>query len=221
MEAHLHEESKLWSFLVLFQKPKQECKEEKQKEESNMKKSKRTASAGHILSTFWSSFYTYYISFRSLGSYKFNALNGVRIRAETKKLWPFEDNHTKLSENFAAAKSACENFAVVKPPAGTRVPLCKFKFHFSSCESSCEIISKSRNHLQVVKSQIQLAKWTILTCKIFTSCIWTCKIHLCNLKYLWPTQLDFLLKIFCVNFYFSPCKNLKILLGYLGYLKGG
>ena len=32
-------------------KANQECKEEKQREESNMKKSKRTATVGHILST--------------------------------------------------------------------------------------------------------------------------------------------------------------------------
>ena len=81
-----------------------------------MKKFKRRADAGHIPSTFWSPFFTYYISFRSLGSQKFNASNGVQIGAETKKLWPFKDNRTKLSENFAAAKSACENFAVVESP---------------------------------------------------------------------------------------------------------
>ena len=65
-----------------------------------------------------------------------------------------------------------------------------------SCESSCEIISKLWNHLQVAKSQIQLAKWTISTCEIFTSCIWTWEIHLCNLRYLRPTQLDFFSRYF-------------------------
>ena len=75
-------------------------------------------------------------------------------------------------ENFTTAKSTCENFArcfaATKPPASTRVPLRKLKFHLHSCEPRCEItsklwiklqiISKLRNHLQVVKSQIQLAK---------------------------------------------------------------
>ena len=51
MEAHLHEESKLWSFLFLCQKSKQECKEKKQRKESNMKKSKRTETVGPILKT--------------------------------------------------------------------------------------------------------------------------------------------------------------------------
>ena len=152
-----------------------------------MKKSKRTASIRHILSPSGNPFYTYYISFRSSGSQESNALNNVWIKSETKNLWPFEDNRTKLSENFASC------LAAVKPPVSTCVPLRKFKFQFCSYESSCEIISNSWNHLQVAKSQIQLAKWTILTWEIFTSYIWTCEIHLCNLIYLRPTQLDFLL----------------------------
>ena len=59
-------------------------------------------------------------------------------------------------------------FAAAKPPASTRVPLHKLELHFRSCEPNCEItsklqiklqiISKLWNHLQVAKSQIQLAK---------------------------------------------------------------
>ena len=59
-------------------------------------------------------------------------------------------------------------FAAAKPPASTRVPLRKLKLYLHSYEPRCEItsklriklqiISKLRNHLQVVKSQIQLAK---------------------------------------------------------------
>ena len=112
-----------------------------------MKKFKRRAASEHISSTSWSPFYTYYISFRSLGSQKSNALNSVQIGAETKKLWPLENNRTKLSENFAAAKGAA------KPPPSTRVPLRKLKFHLRNCEPRCKIISKLRtkvrNHLQV------------------------------------------------------------------------
>ena len=69
-----------------------------------MKKFKRRADAGHIPSTFWSPFFTYYISFRSLGSQKFNASNGVQIGAEIKNLWPLEDNCAKLKDNFASCE---------------------------------------------------------------------------------------------------------------------
>ena len=112
-------------------------------------------------------------------------------------------------------KSTCENFArcftAEKPPASTRVPLRKLKLHLRSCEPRCEItsklrnklkiISKVQNHLQVVKSQIQLAKskfkpgkWIIqrvnhlakstFSCEMDNS---TCKIHLCKLRYFLPT----------------------------------
>ena len=59
-------------------------------------------------------------------------------------------------------------FTAAKPPPSTRVPLRKLKLHLRSCEPRCKITSKLRNklqiisklwnHLQVVKSQIQLAK---------------------------------------------------------------
>ena len=91
-------------------KPNQEC-EEKQREESNMKKFKRRANTRHISSTSWNPFYTYYISFWSLGSRESNTLNGMQIEAEMKKLWPLEDNWTKLKDNFASCKvtnSTCE-----------------------------------------------------------------------------------------------------------------
>ena len=41
-------------------------------------------------------------TFRALsGSQESNASNGVQIGAKTKKLWPLEDNCTKLKDNFA------------------------------------------------------------------------------------------------------------------------
>ena len=76
-----------------------------------MKKFKRIAVVGHILNTFWSLFYTYYILFRSLGSQESNTSNDVQIEAEMKKLWPLEDSHTKLKDNFASCEitnSTCE-----------------------------------------------------------------------------------------------------------------
>ena len=88
----------------LLSKANQEYKEEKQREEFNMKKFKRTETIGHISSTFWSLFYSYYMSFRSLGSQKSNASNDAYIKAEMKKLWPLEDNCAKLKGNFASCE---------------------------------------------------------------------------------------------------------------------
>ena len=38
--------------------------------------------------------------FRSSGSQESNTSNGLQIGAEMKKLWPFEDNCTKLAYKF-------------------------------------------------------------------------------------------------------------------------
>ena len=94
-------------------KANHECKEEKQREKSNMKNSR-----GHISSTFWSPFHAYYMSFQSLGSQESNALNGGQIGAEMKKLYPLEANRTKLKVNFAAAKSvfSCEMDTFMRNP---------------------------------------------------------------------------------------------------------
>ena len=121
-----------------FPKSNQECKEEKQRDESNMKKSKRTAYLGHISSTFWSPFYAYYISFRSSGSQESNALNSVQIGAKMKKLWPLEDNRTKLKDNFASCEitnSTCE----------VKVQLAKWTI--STCEIFASHVSTYKIHL--------------------------------------------------------------------------
>ena len=93
-----------------------------------MKKSKRTATVGHISNTYQSPFYAYYMLFQRSGSQESNASNGVQIGAQMKKLWLFEDNCTKLKDNFASCEitkfnlrnqpflakqtlSACEIFA--------------------------------------------------------------------------------------------------------------
>ena len=197
MEAHLHEEFKLWSFVVLYQS--QSRMQGGKREESN-KKLKRTATVGHISSTSWSPFHAYYILFRISGSRESNASNGAWIGAETKKLWLFEDNCIKLCEisqlrnglwNEIHLRKFARCFAAAKPTFGTRVPFRSPCLHLHSYEPRCEItsklrmklqiISKLRNHIQVVKWQIQLAKskfklgkWTIQhaksTCAISDIC---------------------------------------------------
>ena len=126
----------------------------------------------------------------------------------------FEENHIKLCENFTTAKSTFryKNFIAQSP--------------FCSCEMSCEttckhtcvtsqvetpssqlrttlrnhlqVANQVANHLQVAKSQIQLAKSKF---KLAKWTLPTCEIHLYNLRYLQPTQLDFFSRYF-VNFYF-------------------
>ena len=96
-----------------------------------MKKSKRTAYLGHISSTFWSPFYAYYISFWSSGSQESNASNSVQIGVEMKKLWPLEDNHAKLKDNFAS----CE---ITKVNLRNQGPTCEIDtFNLRNFRKSC------------------------------------------------------------------------------------
>ena len=54
----------------------------------------------HFWSTFWSPVYAYYMSFRSSGSQKSNASNGMQFGVEIKELQPLQADHSKLKEEF-------------------------------------------------------------------------------------------------------------------------
>ena len=114
-------------------------------------------------------------------------------------------------------------FVTAKPPLGTRVSFHSPTPSFCSCEMGYKMAYENgpwlrnglhatkqvANHLQVAESSPSCeitnstCKIKVQTCKMDNStCKSPCEIHLYNLRYLQPTQLDFFLKIFCVNFYF-------------------
>ena len=83
----------------------------------------------HFWSTYWSPIYACYISFRSSGSQKSNASNGVWFGVEMKELQPLQADHSKLkAECCTTAKSGfgCENVVLL---------LRKFCSHFAQCRS--------------------------------------------------------------------------------------
>ena len=89
-------------------------------------------------STYWISNYAYYISFRISGSQESNSLNGMQFGVETKKLWLFEDEHSKLSGNFAA-----------ETPFGRVFSSCETTpWHTSATSQHRTPISQLRNGLQ-------------------------------------------------------------------------
>ncbi|RVW48904.1 hypothetical protein CK203_091227 [Vitis vinifera] len=95
--------------------------------------------SGHIWSTFSSSFYTYYIPFRILGSQESNASNSVQIRVETKKLWSLQENWTELSGNFVHLNPRCENFRTVRNHLlAHECHFAHLKAIFARCESRCK-----------------------------------------------------------------------------------
>ena len=115
-----------------FTEANQECKEGKQREESNMKKSKRTETIGHISITSWSPLCVYYMSFRSSRSQESKASNGVQIGAEMKNLWPLEDNRTKLKDNFASCEINLRNQSSTCEMDNSTCEI--FISHVSTCE---------------------------------------------------------------------------------------
>ena len=62
----------------------------------------------HFWSTSRSLFSSYYILFQRWGSQESNASNRVRFGAEMRKIWPSEDNCSKLVRNSHNTFSLCE-----------------------------------------------------------------------------------------------------------------
>ena len=137
--------------------------------------------------------------FLSSGSQESNASNGARIRVETKKLWSFEDNRAKLSGNFTAQSPfrSCETHlwhtSAISQPMPPSLQL------RTMLQNHLQAANEVVNHLQVAESSPS-CEITNLTCNIKVQ-TWkmdnsTCEIHLCNLRYLLPTKLDFLSRYF-------------------------
>ena len=115
-----------------------------------MKKFKRRAAAGHISSTSWSPFYTYYISFQILGSQKSNASNGVQIGVETKKLWSLQENCTELSGNFAHLNPRCENFHTMRNHLlAHKCHFAHLKPIFAPCKTRCENFAHPNSRCEI------------------------------------------------------------------------
>ena len=80
------------------------------------------------------------MSFRSSGIQESNALNGVQIIAEMKKLWPLEDNPIKLKGNFAS-------YEITKCKLRNQPFLAKLKL--SACEIFTARVVSYKIHLCV------------------------------------------------------------------------
>ena len=64
--------------------------------------------SSHFWSTSRSPFSTCYIPFQSSGSQESNASNSVRFGAEMRKIWPSEDNCSRLVRNSHNTSRLCE-----------------------------------------------------------------------------------------------------------------
>ena len=95
---------------------------ERSKEKQREAKRKTEDSSCSLLSHFWSTsrslFSTCYIPFQSLGSQESKSSNRVRFGAEMRKIWPSEDNCSRLVRKFRTTPS---KFA--QPMRGANFPL--------------------------------------------------------------------------------------------------
>ena len=120
-----------------------------------------------------------------------------------KKLWPFEDNCTKLKMNFAIAKVKCENFAPTKSK-------CKI---FAPAKSKCEIFVPAKSKCKIFATPFPLAKFsrlhfhlqnfrnTINHLQNFHNFIFDLQNLHVIFRYFALTSLDFYFKKFCVIIY--------------------
>ena len=102
----------------------------------------------HFWSTFQSPFSTCYIPFQSLGSQESNASNRSQIRAEMKKLWPLEDNRTKLKDNFASCEMdtfSLRNFRKLEGISQSLAKLKNFATPFLALRNFRNLVKSSCN----------------------------------------------------------------------------
>ena len=99
-----------FSVLTAFWFIKTSQVKERSREENRVKKTKDSSCSlpSHFWSFFQSLFSTCYIPFQSSGSQESNALNRVRFGGEMRKIWPLEDNCSRLMRNSHNTFSLCE-----------------------------------------------------------------------------------------------------------------
>ena len=154
-----------------------------------MKKFKRIVTVGHILSTFWSLFYAYYMLFRAQEVRSPTLQMMCKLELKQRSYGRLKTTHQAV-RNFAAAKWATK---ISQPKAHFAAakwnPLAKFRKVFHSCETTSkhtcatsqvetpfsQLRTTLRNHLQAAKqvaNHLQVAETppsyeiTNSTCKI-------------------------------------------------------
>ena len=165
MEAHLHEEFKLWSFVVLCQS---QSRMRGKIEESNMK-SKRTETIGHISRTLWSPFYVYYIFFLKLGKSGVQHFKRCMNRSWNEEVMAIWRQSHQAKRKFRNCEISLRKFRSYE------INLQKFCKVFRSCETTCKHMcatSQFKFHFRTMRitlrnGHFQLAKSTYVILDIF------------------------------------------------------
>ena len=171
MEAHLQEESKLWSFVVLCQKQIKNARKIRER-----KLTWRNSRGEQLQDTFWALLGVHFI--HTICCFEAQEVRSPTLQmvCESKLKW----------RSYGHLKTTAPSWAKI---LHLRNHLQAHVCHFASSNSvfaAANQVAKSSPSCKIINS----------TCEIFTSSICTCEIHLCNLKYLRPTQLDFFSRYF-------------------------
>ena len=191
-------------------KANHECKEGKQRDKSNMKNSR----GQQLLDTF--QVFTRVHFMHTICRFESREVRSPMLQMVCKLELKWRSyGHLKTTTQSWAKISQLRNelrneihlwnfarcFAAVKPPASTHV--CHFASwnsifaainHVAKSPPSWESSCKSSPSCEITNSTCKIK---VQTCKMDNStCELPCEIHLCNLRYLQPTQLDFFSRYF-------------------------
>ena len=140
LEAQIYEETKLWSLIILCLSRSKDARKEQWRRGKQGKENRghSCSLSLHFWSTSRSPFSTFYIPFQSSESQESNASNRVRFGAEMRKIWPSEDNCSRLVRKFRTPQINVRNwnFSVRKLDIfadSYSSDIFVFKFPFSPC----------------------------------------------------------------------------------------
>ena len=97
LEAQIHEETKLWSLIVLCLSRSKYARKRQWREEN---RGRQLQSSFALLEHFPKSIFYILYTISNIRKSKIQASNHVRFGAEMSKIWPLEDNYIKLRDNF-------------------------------------------------------------------------------------------------------------------------
>ena len=115
-----------WQLFGSLRQAKQRREAKRSKEKMKKTVDSSCSLLSHFWSTFRSPFSTCYIPFQSLGSQESNASNRVWFGAKMRKIWPLEDNCSRLVRNSHNTLKLAQHLQLVRNSHNTRTTPSKF-----------------------------------------------------------------------------------------------
>ena len=105
--------------------------------------------------------------FWSFGSQESNALNGVQIGVETKKLWPFEDNRAKHQRKFRSQSPISQGVSHLRnTPLAHECHFTAAQPHFAAVKWAAKMAPGCENPIRLQKSHLAFRSPITTPCQI-------------------------------------------------------